>query len=554
MIDENTARDIQAEVDGENLPEESARVRALIARDPEAAALHRSLTELAETLAAVPLEAPPERSRALIEATAAWRARGAEKKGLVHQPPAEGQGNTHRTHKREGAMKAKYVIGGLVAAGIAGVFFFTAVEFPPKNEEAVGTIGAVKKYRAEQITEGDVVLGTTEASSDWVPYADFVAHSGALGAAATQLDAISGKFDALNAKTFTAEVNAVNSILEAREMQLQASALAFVTLQAKHLDSTVEARAAMVAASNPLEAKQLTRIALQAKDLNAKLEARELDFAAAREALSGLVRDLSASSKLDATTFAASLLEASSRLGAMNKLEAKNVLEGKALEAELNAVSQTLGARDFTVALKVLQARDSYIASAARLSADLAEARTKLGALTSTLGVNSFAALDAKSLAPVSAIASSLNSRASELQQAGLLGMNLQLEAAVRDFDALMGMKSNVELALGARELSTEARTALAGINATLGAKTLDASNRLGMSVQQDLGAMDRSLGARDLVFGAKAVEALGAHAAALNSTLQSRSLQLEAKQLQAMEQQLGAVTRTLQARTPDAQ
>ncbi len=50
-----------------------------------------------------------------------------------------------------------FVMGGAILAVIAVVYF--AFFYPPvTGEDAKGTIGAVQKYRAEQITEKDVVL------------------------------------------------------------------------------------------------------------------------------------------------------------------------------------------------------------------------------------------------------------------------------------------------------------------------------------------------------------------------------------------------------------
>ncbi|MFQ5798292.1 MAG: hypothetical protein ACE5H0_06310, partial [Bacteroidota bacterium] len=50
-----------------------------------------------------------------------------------------------------------FVIGGALLAVIA-VVYFSFFYPPPSGEETAGTIGAVEKYRAPQITEEDVVL------------------------------------------------------------------------------------------------------------------------------------------------------------------------------------------------------------------------------------------------------------------------------------------------------------------------------------------------------------------------------------------------------------
>jgi hypothetical protein len=50
---------------------------------------------------------------------------------------------------------------GVIAVAV-GVFVFTS-DYPPSTEDAAGTIGAADRYRAEQITESDVVLGGSAA-------------------------------------------------------------------------------------------------------------------------------------------------------------------------------------------------------------------------------------------------------------------------------------------------------------------------------------------------------------------------------------------------------
>ncbi len=60
--------------------------------------------------------------------------------------------------------KTWVLVGGAVAAlALAGYFGLVA---PPSEEGATGTIGAVEKYRADQITAEDVVIEKTDSITD----------------------------------------------------------------------------------------------------------------------------------------------------------------------------------------------------------------------------------------------------------------------------------------------------------------------------------------------------------------------------------------------------
>ncbi|MFQ5771564.1 MAG: hypothetical protein ACE5HX_13580, partial [bacterium] len=60
--------------------------------------------------------------------------------------------------------KAKVLFGATFLVGILAGYFLAGV-FPPPEEDLTGTIGGVKKaekYRAEQITDADVILQNPE--------------------------------------------------------------------------------------------------------------------------------------------------------------------------------------------------------------------------------------------------------------------------------------------------------------------------------------------------------------------------------------------------------
>ena len=47
-------------------------------------------------------------------------------------------------------------IAAIVVIGVVAVVYFS--QWPPSSEDATGAIGAAERYRAEQITDEDVIL------------------------------------------------------------------------------------------------------------------------------------------------------------------------------------------------------------------------------------------------------------------------------------------------------------------------------------------------------------------------------------------------------------
>jgi hypothetical protein len=78
---------------------------------------------------------------------------------------------TENSTSPSGGSKRGLIIGGSVIVALAVVYF--AFFYPPASvRDTEGTIGAVKKYRAEQITEKDVVLeGMTSMNMEAVQHA-----------------------------------------------------------------------------------------------------------------------------------------------------------------------------------------------------------------------------------------------------------------------------------------------------------------------------------------------------------------------------------------------
>jgi hypothetical protein len=64
-----------------------------------------------------------------------------------------------------GMVMTRKVIWGLAAAAAITLAFFAGRGFPPVGTGTEGTIGAAKRYQAQQLSDKDVVLGDTEAQA-----------------------------------------------------------------------------------------------------------------------------------------------------------------------------------------------------------------------------------------------------------------------------------------------------------------------------------------------------------------------------------------------------
>jgi hypothetical protein len=66
---------------------------------------------------------------------------------------------------RGGLVMTRKVIWGLAVAAAITLAFFAGRGFPPVGTGTEGTIGAAKRYQAQQLSDKDVVLGDTEAQA-----------------------------------------------------------------------------------------------------------------------------------------------------------------------------------------------------------------------------------------------------------------------------------------------------------------------------------------------------------------------------------------------------
>jgi hypothetical protein len=153
---------IYRELDGDLSPAEHSRLEEVLASDSEARQFRDECRSMFDALGAVPrVEPSPELKKIILNTIIAPVPHGRRSlfhtiKSLITFSPTQ-----------EVAMKNKLIIGGALAA-IAVLYF--AVLYPwPSDSEMFGTIGGAKKYRSEQITDKDVVVGGQENTTDGTP-------------------------------------------------------------------------------------------------------------------------------------------------------------------------------------------------------------------------------------------------------------------------------------------------------------------------------------------------------------------------------------------------
>ena len=149
---------VYRELDGDLTPAEADRLRAVLAADPEAKKFHEDCRSMFSMLSAVPRREPsPGLKKSILNSIATPDP--ASRHTIVHTIKSL----FTFSHSQEVVMKNKLIIGGALAA-IAVLYF--AVLYPwPSDSEIFGTIGGAKKYRSEQITDKDVVVGGQENST-----------------------------------------------------------------------------------------------------------------------------------------------------------------------------------------------------------------------------------------------------------------------------------------------------------------------------------------------------------------------------------------------------
>src|SRR5215831_5151797 len=169
MLNTDQIELIQREIDGANTPEDSARVRALVAADPEAQALLAELREVGQLFERVGERAPPPRLKQGILA--------ALQTPHVEMPQSISrwfavllQSTTERLEEMIMTKKAILIGATAVAIVIVGAYLVTGY---PSLGGAAGTIGGdpisgvqqASRYHGRALTQADVTLDNPQIAA-----------------------------------------------------------------------------------------------------------------------------------------------------------------------------------------------------------------------------------------------------------------------------------------------------------------------------------------------------------------------------------------------------
>ncbi len=159
MTHEQITELMHRDIDGENSPVESASLRQHLAAHPDEQKQFAELQELSRMLASVPALEPSQNLKKHVMNSDAVRSYQPGRKGArsflsIFQTTPH---TSFHHNPQEGHMKQqhKLIFGGIAA--VVAVVVYASLIYPwPATPDAVGTIGGVKKYHADQITDNDV--------------------------------------------------------------------------------------------------------------------------------------------------------------------------------------------------------------------------------------------------------------------------------------------------------------------------------------------------------------------------------------------------------------
>jgi len=158
MITEKQIELIHREIDKLNSAEESRAFQEMLSVNPEVKELYDELHTLSGMLNSVqPVEPSPNLKKLVLNSIDAGRyASPAQSSFLSLFKPSLSNSHTP-INPQEGFMKSKLVISGVLVAVIAVVYMSFIYPWPATND-VTGTIGGVKKYNSQQISDRDVQL------------------------------------------------------------------------------------------------------------------------------------------------------------------------------------------------------------------------------------------------------------------------------------------------------------------------------------------------------------------------------------------------------------
>ncbi|HKW79802.1 MAG TPA: hypothetical protein VJQ49_02230 [Casimicrobiaceae bacterium] len=179
---------MHAVLDGEATPDEARDLDREIAADPSAGREFSELERLFAGLRRMPRPFPPEGLVAAVLAAVPQRPDAADspgsqllaRRGVLRQiwsrPRGTIPGQTGGVHKvsqpgpqprgetmnqqQSGFRKRAFWVGGGIAAVAAILAVSYGLDFPPRNDDTVGTIVPAQRYRAPQMSGDDIKLGS----------------------------------------------------------------------------------------------------------------------------------------------------------------------------------------------------------------------------------------------------------------------------------------------------------------------------------------------------------------------------------------------------------
>jgi hypothetical protein len=441
--------------------------------------------------------------------------------------------------------KVFLIFGAVAAIAIAVIY----LQYPPFSErDASGAIGAVEKYRDQQIGSQDVVLGDEQQrKAEAGLYANLLTD-------AVKLESLSAELASFAANLESASVESVGSFTEMVSNRAELNvieSLGIVTeLQAREELSSFAAELASMQAAlqnvESLNAMSLASFEQSLANIESALAARaELASVEQLESESALGRITQTLDNREASLASESMLAMTEQLASMTtELQAQANLEAKALESlSLASRVEQLGARFLEQRVLMAAAENLSSRSAAvenrmqfaNFAADLASRAASLEsrALANMESRLEMRQLEAKSLGNMEAMAAraseSLGGRAQQVEAKSLASMtealsNVEQTLASRQQELAQRYLVGAQAELAAIGAHLESMESLASRQQQLGSEQMLAMRNLG-SFTEHLGNLTASLDSRSLV-GNRQADALGSRA----TELQNRTADLQSR------------------------
>ncbi len=155
---------MHAELDGANTPTESSELKRILAADPDAQAEFAALQALNRTLSSLPEHTPSANLKKRIMNSDAVRSATAPRRARSLWSFVTIPSSSHQPYEASMKQQHKLIFGGIIAVVV--VVVYSSLIYPwPVTPDAIGTIGGVKKYHQDQITDKDVQVGTQDGQA-----------------------------------------------------------------------------------------------------------------------------------------------------------------------------------------------------------------------------------------------------------------------------------------------------------------------------------------------------------------------------------------------------